>query len=120
MIFKRIASTFFAFAFLMAIVLFTGTGSQYIGSSTARIIFLGAGAIGLVLNLISFRFGKHNAGFNLFFWLGSIVIFIGLTFMMMHFPYSMVILIVGMTIVGLSFIYSPSLKEEDDDELLDG
>jgi hypothetical protein len=40
--------------------------------------------------------------------------------MMMHFPYSMVILITGMTIVGLSFIYSPSLKEEDDDELLDG
>ena len=119
MILKRIASFFFALAFLMAIVLFTGTGSQYIGASTAKIIFLGAGGIGLVLNLISFRFGRHSEGFNLFFWIGSIVIFVGLTSMMLSFPYSMVLLIIGMTIVGFSFIYNPSLKEEDDDELLD-
>lgn len=121
MILKRIAAICFAIAFLMAIVLFTGTGSQYIPRLTAKFVFLAAGALGLLLNLLSFRYGKHDANFNFFYWLGSIVLFIGLTFMIMHWPFGMFIVIGGMATVGISFFVHPKIYDEaaKNDELLD-
>lgn len=121
MILKRIAAICFALAFLMAIVLFTGTGSQYISRLNAKFIFLAAGAIGLLLNLLSFRYGKHDANFNFFYWLGSIILFIGLTFMIMHWPFGMFIVIGGMATVGISFFVQPKIYNEEvkNDDLLD-
>lgn len=121
MVFKRIAAICFAIAFLMAIVLFTGTGSQYIPRSTAKIVFLIAGACGLLLNLLSFRYSKHDANFNFFYWLGSIVLFIGLTFVIMHWPYGMFVVMGGMAIVGLSFFVNPKIYNDNEkqEDLLD-
>lgn len=121
MILKRIAAICFALAFLMAIVLFTGTGSQYIPRLIAKFIFLAAGASGLMLNLLSFRFGKHDISFNFFYWLGSIVLFIGLTFMILHWPYGMYLVMGGMAIVGLSFFVNPKIMNDDakNEDLLD-
>jgi len=121
MIIKRIAAVCFAIAFLMAIVLFTRYGSQYISIPTARIIFMVSGAIALVLNLFNFQSGKHNPTFNLAFWLGSIVLFIGLTFRFMHLPYHRYIVIAGLGITGLSFFLGPTLTrgKSDNSDLLD-
>lgn len=119
--FKRIASICFAIAFLMAIVLFAGYGRSYIGIGTARIIFLVSGAIGLVLNLLSFRFGKQDPGFNLIYWFGSIILFIGLVFMLMHWPYGIYILITGLFVVGISFFVPEGMADLNSkkDDLLD-
>ncbi len=84
---KRYSGIAFAIAFLMAIVLFSGTGRQYIPIDTAKAIFIGAGAIGLILNLLSFRSGKHGPLFNFLYWTGSIVLFIGLNFILLKYPY---------------------------------
>lgn len=121
MILKRIAAVFFAIAFLMAIVLFTRVGAEYIPLSIARIVFIVSGAIALVLNLFSFQSGKHNPTFNLVFWLGSIVLFVGLIFQVMHWPYSRYIIIGGLGITGISYFLGPTLitGKSDNSDVLD-
>lgn len=121
MLLKRIAAICFALAFLMAIVLFAGYGRTLISTGVARILFLIFGASGLLLNLLSFRFGKHDAGFNLVYWFGSIILFVGLVFMMMHWPFGFYILLAGLFTVGISFLLPSGLvdKEEKNDEILD-
>jgi hypothetical protein len=120
MIFKKIAGFCFGLAFLSAIVLFTGIGSSIIPLSVARILFMVFGGAGMVLNLVAFRYGKHDPEFNLLYWLGSVVVFIGLILMMMHWSFALYIVIIGAAVTGFSFIYTPNLfKEDDSDELLD-
>ena len=122
MLIKRIASSCFAIAFLMAIVLFARVGTGYISMSTARIIFMVAGASALILNLFSFQSSKQNPIFTLVFWLGSVVLFVGLIFQFKHWPYHQVIVIVGLGVTGISFFLSPSLligKSENSDVLDD-
>ena len=120
MIFKKIAGLCFGLAFLSAIVLFTGIGNEFISMKLARAIFMMSGGAGLVLNLVAFRYGKHDPEFNLLYWLGSVVIFIGLILMMMNWSLASYIVIAGAAITGFSFVYSPTLKNENDDsDLLD-
>ncbi len=109
MLIKRISSICFAVAFLMALVLFTRIGANYISLSTARVIFMISGALALILNLFSFQSSKQNPAFTLVFWLGSIVLFVGLIFQFLYWPYHQYIVIAGLAITGISFFLSPSL-----------
>lgn len=121
MIMKRISSIAFALAFLMAIVLFTGMGREIVSVSIAKYLFILFGAIGLILNLVSFEQGKHSPIYNLVFWLSSILIFIGFVFKIQHWPFSTIILLVGITALGATF-FIPSKKDETqqkDENLLD-
>lgn len=113
MILKKLSGASFIISFLMAIVLFTGNGSQYISYPNAKIIFLISGALALMLNLISFKFGKGSHLFNFFYWIGSVLLFIGFTFRIMHYPYSTPILIFGVTIFSVSFIIPTNNKSEN-------
>jgi hypothetical protein len=121
MILKRLASIFFAIAFLMGLVLFAGVGRTYISVSSAKIIFLSSGAIALLFNLLTFKSGKSDPGFNFVFWLGSIILFIGLIFFIMHWPYAYYIFMAGMLTVGISFFINPKLFQEKSskDDILD-
>jgi len=121
MILKKLAAIFFALAFLMAIVLFTNVGRAYISLPVARIVFMTSGAIALVLNLISFQSGKSTPLFNFLYWTGSIVVFVGLVFFIMHWPYGFYLLIAGLFVTGLSFLLPENLvtKAEDNDDILD-
>lgn len=116
---KKISGVAFAIAFLMALVLFANVGRQYISIYTAKMIFIAAGAIGLFLNLLTFKTGKNSPIFNFSYWIGSIVLFIGLIFLQFRFPYGYYIIIAGLVILGLSFFLpsSPSKKQEDSDIL---
>ena len=111
MILKKIAGLAFIISFLMAIIIFTRFGTEYIPYRTAKIIFLITGAIALMSNLLSFQFGKGSIAFNFLYWAGSIVLFIGLVFMIFHYPYSRIIILLGMTIFTVSF-FVPSKKEQ--------
>lgn len=121
MLLKRFASVAFAVAFLMAIVLFTGYGRSYISIANARIIFMISGAVALVLNLFSFQQSKHNPIFSFFYWTGSIVLFTGLVFQLMNWPYNRIIVFTGLAITGISFFLTPELVEpkDQDSEILD-
>ena len=116
MILKKIAGGLFVVAFAMALLLFTNYGSGLLPKSTARFLFLASGAGAFVLNLVSYRHGKHSAEFNLFFWLGSIFVFLGLVFKIMHWPYSTYLLLAGLGVVGISYIYNPFTEKESTDE----
>lgn len=121
MLIKRIASVCFAIAFLMAIVLFARVGTEYISIPTARIVFVACGALALILNLFSFQSGKHNPTFNLVFWFGSLVLFVGLIFQFMYWPYYKYIVIAGLGVTGISFFLSPTLisGKSDNSDVLD-
>lgn len=119
MILKRISSIAFAIAFLMAIVLFTGIGREIVPVSIAKYLFIGAGAIGLLINLISFEQGKHSPLYNLVFWLSSILLFIGFVFKLQHWPFSTAILLMGIIALGATFFIPAKKTEEKDEELLD-
>ncbi len=117
---KKIAGISFAIAFLMAIVLFTGIGRTFVPGNTAKFLFLTFGAIALVLNLISYKSGKHEKTFNFFYWIGSIVAFIGIMFKILHWPFSSIILIMGAGILVVSFLLPNKFKKvEKDEDLLD-
>ncbi len=104
----------------MAIVLFTGYGREFIPIYIAKILFLIFGAIAFILNLVSFKSGKHEKTFNLFYWIGSIVLFIGLSFKILHWPFSILILLIGGRILGISFLLPNKTKKvKKDSELLD-
>jgi chromate transport protein ChrA len=115
MILKKIAGVSFVLAFLMAIVLFTGMGREYVSIRTAKYIFIIAGAVGLLLNLLSFQHGKHSSGFSFIYWAGSIVLFVGLTFLIMNWPYGFYIIVAGLIILGVSFFAPENLITEKED-----
>jgi len=111
----------FVLAFLMAIVLFTGYGRFIISINSARSIFMIAGAIALFLNFTSFQQGKHSPLYSLIFWGACIVIFAGLVFRIIHWPFSNYILLGGIILLTVSF-FIPSKRTNEkvkDEELLD-
>ncbi|MDX2359883.1 MAG: hypothetical protein QNK23_03685 [Crocinitomicaceae bacterium] len=118
---KKLAGIAFAISFLMALRLFADVGPEYITLKAARTIFLISGALALLFNLLSFQHGKHNLIFNFLYWAGSIVLFAGLAFYLFHLPYASNIIIIGLVIVGLSFVLPDSLLErkEKNTDLLD-
>lgn len=103
-ILKRVGGLSFAIAFLLAINVFAGIGREYLSLGTARYLFLGFGGLGLILNLVTFQLGKYHPIYNLTFWGGSIVTFIGLILDLFYVRYSFYVLILGLIIVGISFI----------------
>lgn len=118
---KTVAGVAFAIAFVMAIVIFGNIGRAYISVPTAKLVFISAGGVALILNLITFQTGKFHPIYNLTYWLGSIIIFVGLIFNIMHWPYAIYILMAGMLGVAISFFLPKSMVEKhpQDSELLD-
>ena len=101
---KKIAGAFFGISFLMAILLFTDYRVNFLSLYQAKIIFMISGAIGLFLNLITFQSGKYHPIYNLLYWSGSIVLFVGMVFLLMRWPYGYYIIVAGLVILGTSFI----------------
>lgn len=101
---KKIAGAFFGISFLMAILLFTDYRVNFLSLYQAKIIFMISGAIGLFLNLITFQSGKFHPIYNLLYWSGSIVLFVGMVFLLMRWPYGHYIIVAGLVILGTSFI----------------
>lgn len=121
-ILKSVGGACFLIAFaLLAVNIYGGIGRAYLSVMLAKYLFLGFGGLGLVLNLVTFQTGKYHPVYNLTFWGGSIVTFIGLVFNFMHWPYSRYILIAGLLIVGVSFFLPKKWVEpkESNPELLD-
>lgn len=121
MLIKRIAGICFSLSFVLAIVLFTNIGQSIISDKVAKYLFLVFGGLALILNLFSFRKSKHDDGFNLFYWIGSVITFIGLAFLIYGSSIFIFVIIIGLFITGISFLLPKGLlnKENQDNELLD-
>ena len=120
MIFKKIGSICFAIAFILAMAVFTDIFSGIISKANAKYGIIIFGAIAMLMNLLSFRFDSDSENNNPIFWVGSVLVFIGLIFKMQHWPFDQYVLIAGIFVVGLSYFFNPFKRsEEKDDELLD-
>ncbi|MGV3630725.1 MAG: hypothetical protein ACO1O6_05950 [Bacteroidota bacterium] len=120
MIFKRIGAICFALAFILAIGVFTNYFSAFISKPNAKIGIIICGGIALLMNLLAFRYDPNSESNNLVFWLGTVIIFIGLIFKIQNRHYDQYILIAGIFVVALSYFFNPFKKsEEPDDDLLD-
>lgn len=108
--FKNIAAICFAISFAMMILMYVH--SSLIPFFIAKKLFLFCGIIALFFNLLSYKDEKNKEDFNLLFWIGTIILFLGLYFKIAHWPFSMKIIFVGITVTGISFFYSPNLKNK--------
>jgi hypothetical protein len=91
-------------------------------TNSIRIGFYVFGGLGLLLSLLQFRFIPEDKWeeFNLLFWIGSLVVFIGFVTQTMRLNYSSYILILGLAITGISYFINPFKRDKDEeDELLD-
>lgn len=118
---RKIAGAAFGVSFLMAIMLFTDYRIQFLGTYTIKMAFIISGGIGLLLNLLTFQSGKNHSIYNLLYWSGSIVLFIGMVFLLMRWPYGYYIIVVGLIVLGGSFILPSKFVEHkpEDSGLLD-
>lgn len=117
---KTISTICYLLGMLCAILLYTN--HTFGAPSAVRIGFYVFGGAGLILSLLQFRFLPEDKweDFNLLFWIGSLVLFIGFVTQTMRLYYSTYILIAGLAITGLSFFVNPFKRDKDDeDELLD-
>lgn len=120
MIFKRIGSICFALAFILAMAVFTDVFNGIISKANAKYGIIIFGAIAMLMNLLSFRYDENSENNNPIFWVGSVIVFVGLIFKMQHWSFDQYILIGGIFVVGLSYFFNPFKKsDEKDDELLD-
>ncbi len=117
---KQISTACYLLGMVCAILLYTH--NTFGNTQLIRIGFYAFGAAGLILSLVQFRFLPQDKleEFNLLFWIGSLVVFIGFVFQTLHLNYAMYVLILGLAITGFSFFVNPFKKDRnDEDELLD-
>lgn len=117
---KNISTACYLLGMVCAILLYTH--NTFGNTNLVRIGFYAFGGAGLILSLLQFRFLPEDKweDFNLLFWIGSLVVFIGFVFQTLYLNYATYILILGLAITGFSFFVNPFRKDRDEeDELLD-
>lgn len=117
---KLYSNVLFAIAFVCALLMLTGRTFGY--RSEIHSVFFIAGAAALIISLISSRKEANKEDFNILFWLGNLIVFIGLVCKTYHVRYDMHIIFIGMGISALSYFVNPFSNKKDqeqDDELLD-
>lgn len=117
---KNISTACYLLGMVCAVMLYTNNTFGFLYA--IRIGFYVFGGAGLLLSLIQFRFLPEDKWeeFNLFFWIGSLIIFIGFVTKILYSKYSTPILILGLAVTGLSFFINPLKRDKDEeDDILD-
>lgn len=117
---KSIANVSYLLGILCALMLYTQNTFGYF--YVIRIGFYLFGGLGLILSLLQFRFLPEDKweDFNLLFWVGSAVIFIGFAFQTLHMKYASQILILGLAVTGISYFINPFKRRKDEEnDILD-
>lgn len=117
---KSISNISYILGIVCAVLIYTHNTLGY--PTAIRIGFYVFGGLGLLLSLLQFRFIPEDKWeeFNMLFWIGSVVVFIGFVFQTLHLKYSTYILIAGLAITGISYFINPFRKSKDEeDEILD-
>lgn len=115
---KTISNLLFAVAFICAAMMLTNRVYGY--RSLFQLIFLVSGALALIISLISSRLDAYREDFNVIFWIGNVIVFIGLV-LRNYSAWWIYVFIGGMAITALSYFIDPfsRKKNEQDDDLLD-
>jgi hypothetical protein len=117
---KTLSTLFYILGIICAILLFTHNTHGFF--TAIRIGFYVFGGAGLLLSLLQFTFITEDKweDFNLLFWIGSLVIFIGFVAQTLHLKYDTHVLILGLMITGFSYFFNPFKRtKNEEDDLLD-
>ncbi|MDR0801724.1 hypothetical protein [Fluviicola sp.] len=117
---KSIANTSYILGIVCALMIYTQHTFGYF--YVIRTGFYVFGGLGLILSLLQFRFLPENqwGDFNLLFWIGSAVIFIGFAFQNLHIKYASLVLILGLAVTGISYFINPFKRRKDEEnDILD-
>lgn len=115
---KQLSNLLFAFSFVCALLMLLDKTYGY--REAVQIAFLVSGGIALILGLVTSRMEAYKGDFNVLFWIGSLIMFIGFLMKMYYYPNSSYLLIGGMAISAIANFYNPFQSSKDrDDELLD-
>lgn len=114
---KQLVNLLFGLSFGCAVFMLLGKTYGY--RSLIHGVFFITGASALILSLLQSRIEDQREEFNLIFWIGNLLVFVGLLMKTYRFEYDQYVLIPGMLITGLSYFYNPFQSDEEDDELLD-
>lgn len=117
---KNISTACYLLGMVCAVLLYTNNTFGF--ASVIRIGFYVFGGAGLLLSLIQFRFLPEDKWeeFNLLFWIGSLVVFIGFVTQLLYSRYSTPLLILGLAVTGLSFFVNPLKRDQnEEDDILD-
>ncbi|MBI3239146.1 MAG: hypothetical protein HYZ43_09950 [Flavobacteriia bacterium] len=115
---KQLSNLLFAFSFICALLMLIDKTFGY--RMAIQTAFLVSGGIALILGLVTSRMEAYKDDFNVLFWLGSLIMFIGFMMKMYYFPESTYVLIAGMAISAIANFYNPFQSSKDrEDELLD-
>lgn len=114
---KTLSTIINAIAFVCAVLLIVNKTYGY--QKEIRIGFYLFGAAALIVGFFNAKNDEKQA-FNPLFWIGTLVLFIGLVIKTSNLPYAYFVLIAGGFITGASYMFNPfTSKVDDDSDLLD-
>ncbi len=112
---KLAANTCYLIGIFCAMLIFTGNTFSFY--KVIRIAFYVSGALGLLFSLFQILQNKQDNSF--LFWIGSLAIYLGFIGRIIHYPYANYLLITGIILSAISFIYDPFKSSNKNDDLID-
>ena len=121
--FSRLSFIAFFISGLSIGILYTGINPLNLSYNTLMFLFIILGLVGFLMSMLSIfldaKNRKENKIGSFVFYMGVIVVYAGLIFKFMHWPFSRPILVTGAVIALASFFIRMN-KTPKDDGLLDG
>ena len=117
---KTFSNILFLIAFVCGIFMLTGRTFGY--RTEIHTVFFLTGAVALVMSLVASRQEISRGDFNILYWIGNLIIFIGLLLKTYNFHYDTYVIFGGIAISAISYFVNPFSNERDqeqEDELLD-
>lgn len=115
---KTISYAIYVIAFTCGLFLFMNRSFGH--PLLLKFIFYASGGAALVLSFVNAKMNAEKTEFNVLFWTGALLLFVGLILKTLHMPFFMYAIIAGMLISGFSYFYNPSNPStKKDNDLLD-
>lgn len=118
---KIISGICFGFAIGIMLLVFLDVRIYFVPRLYLLLAVLILGAIGMILNLLSPENSKHNPLYTFFYWISMLLTLFGITFKIMHWPFSNYLLYGGILMMLVSLFMPKSRKNEveKDSDILD-
>lgn len=119
-IIRRLSQVLFALAFVLIFSVFFNVSIPFLTQNQVFIGIILLGALAQVLNLINAEDSKDNTTYTIVYWIGAIVVLIGLGFKLLHWPGALILIIAGLAILLFSLLMPKKKKKQtDDSDILD-